>query len=203
MQTPMDEREIVNSALSTPFELLTTMQTNTILYAVEPPEQQEKTVLWSGVGFSLDKQQYVMQIGEVTEILPVPGTTSLPGVKPWVKGVANVRGRLISVLDLTKFLGLPEVSENLQNRIMVVERKDLLVGLIVDDVQGMLQFPSDAFSEELPDSFSNALSSSFSSKGLESVKRFTLGCYQRDIDYIVFNTEKLINSPDFLMAASE
>jgi len=68
----------------------------------------------------------------------------MPGVKPWVKGVANLRGRLLPVMDLGGFLGLPLSKARKQRRVLVVEYNDLFVGLLVDEVVGMQHFAQDA-----------------------------------------------------------
>lgn len=67
------------------------------------------------------------------------------GVKPWVKGVANLRGRLLPVMDLGGFLGLELSRARKQRRVLVVEFNDLFVGLLVDEVVGMQHFPLDAW----------------------------------------------------------
>ncbi len=68
----------------------------------------------------------------------------MPGVKPWVKGVANLRGRLLPVMDLGGFLGLELSKARKQRRVLVVEYNDLFVGLLVDEVVGMQHFAQDA-----------------------------------------------------------
>lgn len=115
------------------------------------PEQQAIRETWSGIGFRLGQHHFVAAMDEVTEILKVPPVTRLPNVKPWVQGVANVRGRLIPVVDLDLFFGAPS-QESLRNRhILVISQQEQLDGLIVDSVEGMQHFPVDEFSDAIPE----------------------------------------------------
>ena len=65
-------------------------------------------------------------------------------MRSWVLGVANVRGRLVPVMDLAGLLDLPSRANWRSRRVLVVEQGDFLVGLLVDAVLGMQQFPSDS-----------------------------------------------------------
>ncbi|WP_062265519.1 chemotaxis protein CheW [Endozoicomonas arenosclerae] len=181
----------MNTAHTSPFEALVELDARVKQNAFELPEKQTRVESWNGVGFTLNDQQFAVQIGEVTEILPVPSTTPLPGVQTWAKGVSNVRGRLLPIIDLGEFLGKVRDSQQAANRIMVVEQGKLSVGLIVDEVQGMVHFSTSQFSDALPDSL------------FEEVKPFTVGRYQQDKDYMVFNTQLLVNDARFLKAAKE
>jgi twitching motility protein PilI len=57
------------------------------------------------IGFCLFDLEYVVSLSDISEVLEVPKCTKLPRVKPWVLGVANVRGRLLPIIDFAKFLG--------------------------------------------------------------------------------------------------
>lgn len=110
------------------------------------PSQIDTQPHWSGIGFELLGRHFVAPMGEVSEMLEVPYYTRLPGVKPWVKGVANVRGRLLPVCDLAVFLGGRIQAPRKQQRILVLENQDLYTGLLVDRVLGMQHFPVDTYS---------------------------------------------------------
>ncbi len=68
-------------------------------------------------------------IEEMQELLEVPGCTRLPRVRPWVKGVANVRGKLVPVVDFARFLGGNLTAPPRQQRVLLVERKGVAAGL--------------------------------------------------------------------------
>lgn len=65
---------------------------------------------WIGIAFEVGGQEFVAPMGEVSEILAVPELTPIPLTKPWLLGVANVRGRLLPLADLAKFLTLTAMS---------------------------------------------------------------------------------------------
>ncbi len=127
----------------TPFALLVDIANRGKSNASALPQQLEAVSYWRGVGFMLAGQQFVADMGQISEILQPPRMTKVPGVKSWVLGVANVRGRLVPVMDLAGMLGLSSRASWRSRRVLVVEQGDLLTGLLVDAVLGMQQFPVD------------------------------------------------------------
>ncbi len=124
----------------------------------------------------------------VGEVLHEPRYTQLPGVKTWVKGVANVRGRLLPIMDLCGFLGTELSPLRKQRRVLVVEHLDVFAGLIVDEVFGMQHFPVDTFSEQLPP--------------LEAaLQPFIHGVFHREQPWLVFSPHALAQHQGFLDVA--
>ena len=64
------------------------------------PHKEEVQAQWQGLGFLVGGTRLVSKIGDVTELLQMPKLTPLPAVKSWVKGIANIRGRLVPIVDL-------------------------------------------------------------------------------------------------------
>ncbi|WBA81192.1 chemotaxis protein CheW [Endozoicomonas sp. GU-1] len=181
---------------SHPFDYLETLEQSASLYSAQIPVEQTDLSYWQGVSFVLDGQHYMVQVGSISEILPVPQTTPLPGVQRWVRGLANVRGRLIPVVSLGDFLKSHQASyvssqPNHNNRILVIEKKDISVGLIVDEVKGMQQFTVGSHTDEIPATIP------------ENIHPFTQGSYVKDQHYVVFSVEGLVTNERFLKAASE
>lgn len=144
---------------------------------------------WSGIGFELLGRRFVAPMGEVSEMQEVPSFTRLPGVQPWMKGVANVRGRLLPVCDLAAFMGDRIHKPKKQQRILILENGDLYTGLLVDQVFGMQHFPEDTF---------------FADTGLQHSQAapFVEGCYRQEgVEWVVFSPAKLALDPNFLNAA--
>jgi purine-binding chemotaxis protein CheW len=71
----------------------------------------------------------------------VPDITSVPEAPDYVEGVINLRGKIISVIDLRKRFGEREISSGKKNRILVVEVDRKMVGLIVDAASEVLKVP--------------------------------------------------------------
>lgn len=141
---------------TTPFAtLLSVAERSNQLQGELPPRDNAQT-LWAGLGFNLLGQRFVVPLDEVAETMRVPQTTRLPGVKDFVIGIGNVRGRLMAVLDLAVFFGkLSELAIS-QRRVLAVEDEELYFGFIIDESLGMQHFPSDAFEEiveEIDDMF--------------------------------------------------
>ena len=95
------------SAQAAPFAVLTDIATRSRQRAAGLPAQEEAVELWNGIGFHLAGERYVAPMGEVVEILHVPRYTHIPGVRNFMLGAANVRGRLLPIIDLALFFGLP------------------------------------------------------------------------------------------------
>jgi len=129
------------------------------------PSQIKVQPHWSGIGFKLLNHFFVAPMGEVNELLEMPVYTKLPGVQPWVMGVANVRGRLLPLVDLAAFFGGQLEGQRKRHRVLVLETEDIYVGLIVDTALGMQHFPVDTYSEmvdEVADSIMPFTAGSFS-----------------------------------------
>ncbi len=89
--------------------------------AKDLPMQQDAVSYWSGVGFVMDGKKYVAPLDEVSEILSVPAYTRIPGARSWMKGVANVRGRLMTVMDLSGFLEKNSPVQEKRRRLLVLD----------------------------------------------------------------------------------
>ncbi|MCK7544342.1 chemotaxis protein CheW [Marinobacter bryozoorum] len=175
------------SAQATPFAVLTDIARRSRSLAAGLPEQQEAVTLWNGIGFMLAGQRFVAPMGEVVEILHLPRFTHVPGVRPFMLGVANVRGRLLPLIDLAQFFGLPRSARsNRDRRVLVVEQDDIFTGLVVDDVVGMQYFAEDSFVPRSEDIH-------------EAMTPFVQGGYVRDEEiWNVFSTFALIDDERFL-----
>ncbi|MBB3061005.1 chemotaxis protein CheW [Microbulbifer rhizosphaerae] len=101
------------------------------------PGRQEVKPYWSGIGFSLLGHRFVASMEAVVELLEVPQYTFIPGAQPWVRGVANVRGRLLPLFDLAAFFGGGLRGARQRRRVLVVEHGKMYAGLIVDELHGM------------------------------------------------------------------
>jgi purine-binding chemotaxis protein CheW len=92
--------------------------------------------------FFLSGEEYGIDVRLVQEIIRVGEITQVPRAPGFIKGVINLRGRIIPVIDLKRKLGLGEVSEAArQSRIVVVKVRDRLVGLLVDGASQVLKVP--------------------------------------------------------------
>jgi twitching motility protein PilI len=98
------------SAQAPPFAVLTNIALRSRQLSAGLPERKKTAEQWNGIGFMLAGEHYVVPMGEVTEILHVPRFTQIPGVRPFLIGAANVRGRLLPLVDLDTFFDLPRLA---------------------------------------------------------------------------------------------
>jgi twitching motility protein PilI len=178
------------SAEAAPFAVLTDIARRSRAIAAGLPEQQQAVELWNGIGFILGGELYAAPMGEVIEILHVPRYTHIPGVRPFMLGAANVRGRLLPLIDLAGFFDVPRSSRNTRDRrVLVVEQGDVFSGLVVDSVSGMQYFAVDSHVE--------------SPQGVPaSVQPFVNGGYERNEEvWRVFSAADLLDDQRFLNVA--
>jgi twitching motility protein PilI len=160
------------------------------------PSEAKVQPHWSGIGFNLLGWRFVTPLGEVAELLELPTYTKLPGVRPWILGVANVRGRLLPLMDLSAFFGGALEGLRKRHRVLVLEAGELYTGLVVDTALGMQHFPVDTFSTDL-DSMDQRLKPYVAGSYSKSLASSADHCQQ----WYVFNPIRLIDDPHFINAA--
>lgn len=89
--------------------------------------------------FSLDKEDYGIEIKRVTEIICMQRINKLPEVPAYIKGVINLRGKIIPVVDVRLRFGKEPLDYADRTCIIVIEGGDSFVGLIVDDVAEVMR----------------------------------------------------------------
>ncbi len=170
----------------TPFALLQQIAQRCKSHAANLPSRVEAVQYWRGVGFVLAGQRYVVPMSDVSEILTSPKLTAVPGVKHWVQGIANVRGRLVPIMDLAAFLA-ERSSMQRSKRVLIIEKGDLINGLVVDAVLGMQHFPQESFREIQSGEIS------------ERITPYVSGLYRRDGEnWPVFSIEALVNNQHYM-----
>jgi purine-binding chemotaxis protein CheW len=95
------------------------------------------------VGFKVGRETYGVPITSLHEIVRVPEITAVPDAPDYLEGVINLRGKIVSVMDLRKRFGETQAGLKKQNRILVVEHSGRLAGLIVDSASEVLKIPAD------------------------------------------------------------
>ncbi len=105
--------------------------------------QEEDTQKGKFLTFSLGKEDYGIEISNVKEIIGIQNITQVPELPPYVKGIINLRGKIIPVMDVRIRFKKEERDYNDRTCIIVIEIKEISVGLIVDTVTEVL-----AISEE-------------------------------------------------------
>src|SRR5438445_8014378 len=91
------------------------------------------------VGFKVGRETYGVPIKSLHEIVRVPEITAVPDAPDYLEGVINLRGKIVSVMDLRKRFGEKQAALGRHNRILVVEHAGRLAGLIVDSASEVLK----------------------------------------------------------------
>jgi purine-binding chemotaxis protein CheW len=91
--------------------------------------------------FQLSKENYGIEICYVTEIIGIQEITELPEMPDFIKGVINLRGKVIPVMDVRARFRLPHRDYDERTCIIVVDINDTAVGLVVDEVREVMDIP--------------------------------------------------------------
>ncbi len=95
------------------------------------------------VVFKIGDEEFGVEINQVREIVKLVSITRMPKAPVFIEGVVNLRGQIITVIDLAKRLDLPSTGKTDSTRIMVVEVGEDTVGMIVDSVSEVLRLSTD------------------------------------------------------------
>ena len=101
-------------------------------------EQQEDTQHGRFLTFYLDEEVYGIEIRYVTEIIGIQHITKIPEVAEYIKGIINLRGKIIPVIDMRLKFNKPALPYDDRTCTVIIDTKEIIVGLIVDRVAEVL-----------------------------------------------------------------
>lgn len=122
-------------------------------------QDEEDTQEGKYLTFSLGKEEYGIEIKVVTEIIGIQNITELPDMPECVKGVINLRGKVIPVIDVRLRFNMEPREYDERTCIVVVNINELAIGLIVDEVSEVLDIPQENI--EVPSQIGKGSSSRF------------------------------------------
>jgi purine-binding chemotaxis protein CheW len=93
------------------------------------------------VAFQLASETYGIESVYVREVYPLKDFTPLPGLPPFVLGIVNVRGQILSVIDLKIFFNLPTNGLGQLNKLIILRGGQMEFGILADDILGALSIP--------------------------------------------------------------
>jgi twitching motility protein PilI len=173
-------------SIASPYELLKKLDTRCRENSSGLPVARGVIEDWLGIGFAISDTPLLARMDEVEEILPMPETIRVPGVKRWVIGLANIRGSLMPILDMNAFLHGNPSRVRKESRVLVIDSQGVLAGLLVDEVFGLRRFkPEEHRDEPLPQA--GALGDYLAGIFVDQVRRWN-----------VFSVEKLAGADSFL-----
>lgn len=105
-------------------------------------EENEDTQEGKYLTFRIGNEEYGIEIRDVIEIIGIQNITDLPDTPAFVKGVINLRGKVIPVIDVRLRFGLEERAYNDRTCFIVVRLNNISIGLIVDTVSEVMDIPA-------------------------------------------------------------
>ena len=144
---------------------------------------------WSGIAFRVGNNNLLAPLDAVVEILEMPRLARVPLAQPWVLGIANIRGNLLPVVDISVFLGGEETSTGSKSRVLVIDHNGVYSGLVVDEVYGLKHFMESESAESSPDVD-------------EFLLQYVSTGFRRDgKEWREFSLTALAETPQFMLAA--
>lgn len=101
------------------------------------PVRAEDAEYFEVLEFLLAHERYAVASAFVREVCPLEELTPLPCTPSFVLGIVNVRGEMLSVIDLKKFFDLPEKGLSDLNKVIVLESADMVFGILADVIVGV------------------------------------------------------------------
>lgn len=93
--------------------------------------------------FSVHSVEYGIDIGNVTEIIGIQYMTPIPNAPPYVRGITNIRGTIVPVVDMRLRFGIEEAEYSERTCIVLISSENMHIGLIVDSVEDVVQLAPD------------------------------------------------------------
>jgi len=189
--TPSGNELSLRSLRDRPFELLKELEKRSRSVTAGNAPEAAAGHEWVGVAFRIGGETVLVAREETREVLGLPAViTRIPGAKSWVKGLANIRGQLLPMLDLRQFLGSGATTPGRNTRIVVANHREIPAGLIVDEVLGFRRFADPEFNSEPPPTVIRCDS-------------YLAGAFRRGGEvWPVLSLKSLVESQSFLQAAS-
>jgi twitching motility protein PilI len=178
--------------ISEPFELLLEMDRLAKAAIAKRQGGESLSEEWIGIGFRLGGENFVAAREDVREVFPFPEqVTRVPGAKPWLRGVASIRGQLMTIVDLKGFLGAGRTQSDRHARILHLASRELPTAVIVDEVLGFRRFAQDDFGQTAPPTVIRC-------------EKYLAGGYRRGSEaWPLFSLPRLLEDDSFLNAGEQ
>jgi len=173
-----------------PLEILHQMEQDVLSAGVSLPEEIVVAEQWVGLSYRVGKLQFVSSMDQISEVVPAAPFAVVPRSQSWLRGIANVRGQLLTVVDLQDFLGMDPVTVDQYSRLIVINNEQLSCCLLVSRLQGLRHFDpvgDSCDTGELGDQIAGFVTGALG-KGEER--------------WLVFDTDRLVDERGFLNAAA-
>jgi len=173
-----------------PLEILHQMEQDVLAADMSLPEETVVAEQWVGLSYRVGGMQFVTAMDQISEVVPAVPFAVIPRSQSWLRGIANVRGRLLTVIDLQDFLGMGPVNADQYTRLIVINNDQLSCCLLVSRLQGLRHFDPVGDSCETGDMDQQLAGYITGALGREKSK------------WLVFDADRLAEDKGFLSAAA-
>jgi purine-binding chemotaxis protein CheW len=104
----------------------------------------------TAVMFRLSGETYALELAFVREVYPLKGFTPVPCTPGFVVGIINVRGQILSIVDLRHFFELPKVGLSELNKVIILRNEEMEVGILADEILGIASILRNKLKPSLP-----------------------------------------------------
>jgi purine-binding chemotaxis protein CheW len=135
---------------ATPEEKRTILRARAKSLAQEPERKGEAEKYLEVLAFLLAHETYAIETQLIREVYPLTELTPLPCTPDYIFGIINIRGQILTIIDMKKFFDLPEKGLTNLNRVIVVEEEDMALGILADEIIGIRNIPKSGLNPPLP-----------------------------------------------------
>ena len=126
------------------------LKARTLALAAEETSEVVDNEIIEVVVFDLASETYAVESSFISEVYPHNAFTPLPGTPSFIFGIINVRGQIISVIDLKKFFNLPEIGLGQLNKVIIIRNEQMEFGILADMIQGTQLVSTNTIQTSLP-----------------------------------------------------
>ncbi len=116
----------------------------------KPPKSESDVELIEIIEFTMAYENYGIESEWIREIYTLKEIVPIPGTPAFVMGITNVRGQILSVIDMKKLFELPATGISEMNKIIIIRNKDMEFGLLADFILGMKKVNVNSLQRQLP-----------------------------------------------------
>ena len=118
--------------------------------AKEPKGIEEDESHLEVVEFMLAHERYALELTHIREVYPLKELTPLPGTPDFVLGIINIRGQILSIVDIKRFFDLPEKGLTNLNQVIILQSEEMEFGILADEILGTKSIPANTIQDSLP-----------------------------------------------------
>lgn len=175
----------------TPSSLLQQLQDyESSALAHQPNLDDDAEQRWDGLAFKLYQHELCIDVVLIDEIIPPPTLTPVPGSADWLLGLTNVRGSLVTIIDLRLFLYQERTPISSRSQVLITGADNHHIGLLVDEIVGQRHFDLDT-------------AQAVDTQQWHNISPYLSNVYhQHDVDWGILNLEQLLHDQRFLDGAA-